>query len=388
MNITEDIAYPIIQRLTGTMNYNINIIDNDGVIIASTDWDRVNYIHEGAKEVLDSKQPLIIYKDDLGRFLGTKEGVNLPIEFMEEIIGVVGITGNPDELMQLAQMTKITVELMLQQDYLQKQAQFEQQLMDSWVMELIGPDEVDETKLLKHAKHFLQMDIEGEMTICLIESPKLKTSKGLEDLVKKNELKKEIFRYVQSVESDVNFFGVTNENLFIIGTALKSNHTELTVVENLYNSLLSKNRKMFSDCRISVGNRNTSIKGLRQSYFEARQSLDLMKNFKEDVATSHIKEWGLIRLLDQIPALIREEFLLQYRIDDLPPDLLETLQALLDCDHNLSQTAEKLHIHRNTLAYRLENIHQLLKLNPKSGKDLAMLYVLMILKKLNRSKEK
>jgi carbohydrate diacid regulator len=384
MNITQDIAYPIIQRLAGTMNYNINIIDNDGVIIASTDRDRVNYIHEGAKEVLDSKQSLIIYKDDLDRFSGTKEGVNLPIEFMEEIIGVVGITGNPDGLMQLAQMTKITVELILQQDYLQKQAQFEQQLMDSWVMELIGPDEVDETKLLKHAKHFLQMDLEEEMTVCLIETPIFHSLKGLEELVKKNEVKEEIQRCVQSVESDIKFFGVTNDNLFVVGTTLKSNHTELAVADKLNNSLLSKNRKMFSDCRISVGNRNTSIKGLRQSYFEARQSLDLMKKFKKDGVISHIKEWGLIRMLNQVPALIREEFLLQYRIDDLPPDLLETLQALLDCDHNLSQTAEKLHIHRNTLAYRLENIHQLLKLNPKSGNDLPMLYVLTILKKLNQ----
>lgn len=58
---------------------------------------------------------------------------------MGEIIGVVGITGNPTEVSELAQVTKMTVELMLQQAYLQRQAQFEKQLTHSWVLDLINP---------------------------------------------------------------------------------------------------------------------------------------------------------------------------------------------------------------------------------------------------------
>jgi len=40
-------------------------------------------------------------------------------------------------------------------------------------------------------------------------------------------------------------------------------------------------------------------------------------------------------------------------------DLLETLEAFFDRLGNLSQTAEKLFIHRNSLLYRMERISQL-----------------------------
>lgn len=385
MKITQDLAYLIIRKLEGTMDHNINIIDENGVIIASTDSNRLESIHEGAKQVLQTKKPLIVYPKDITQFSGTREGVNLPIEFMDDIIGVVGITGDPEMLMQLAQMTKITVELILQHDYLQKQDQFEQQLMQSWTLEVIGPDPVNEEKLAKHAKHFLHIDLQKEYVVFLIEFPISDTSNSLEDLMKTNELREEIFRYVHLGFEDVKFSGITNENLLFFGIILRNSKSEFEIADKIDRLLRAKNKQQFSDCKVAVGNRNTTIKGIRHSYFEARQSLDLMRKFKSNNNTSHIKDWGLIRLLDQVPVEIQSEFLTQYPIGNLPIDLLETLNVLLECDHNLTLTASKLHIHRNTLAYRLESIHQLLKLNPKSVNDLSLLLVLTILQKLHIS---
>lgn len=44
---------------------------------------------------LSKKSSLIIFENDLDKYHGSKEGINLPIEFMGEIIGVVGVTGSP-----------------------------------------------------------------------------------------------------------------------------------------------------------------------------------------------------------------------------------------------------------------------------------------------------
>jgi carbohydrate diacid regulator len=382
MKITREIAYPIVQKLEVTLDYNLNIIDDQGIIIASTNHVRIDSLHEGARYVLQTKQPLILNKDDLVGFAGTKEGVNLPIEFMGEIIGVVGITGSPDELMQLAQMTKITVELMLQYDYLQKQAQFEHQLMHSWVMELISPEIVDETKLSKDAKHFLKIDLQKEIAVFLVELPSLNPGKNFEDLIKKNELKVDLLNYLKHHNAEVSFSGITNDNQIILGMYLNNKKTESQIAKELALSLQTKYKKQSQNCMIAVGNRNTTIKGIRQSYFEAKQCLNLMKRFNKNITTSQINDWGLIKVLDSVPMPIRKEFLSQYPISNLPPDLLETLHVLFECDHNLTKTAEKLYIHRNTLAYRLENIHQLLKLNPKSGNDITILNVLTILQKL------
>ncbi|MEZ4634025.1 MAG: helix-turn-helix domain-containing protein [Caldilineaceae bacterium] len=44
-------------------------------------------------------------------------------------------------------------------------------------------------------------------------------------------------------------------------------------------------------------------------------------------------------------------------------ELVETLEAFFACHGNLSQTATRLHIHRNTLTYRLERIAAITRLD-------------------------
>ena len=44
-------------------------------------------------------------------------------------------------------------------------------------------------------------------------------------------------------------------------------------------------------------------------------------------------------------------------------ELVQTLEAFFECHGNLSQTAARLHIHRNTLTYRLEQISSITQLD-------------------------
>mgnify|MGYP002508513347 CR=1 FL=1 len=50
------------------------------------------------------------------------------------------------------------------------------------------------------------------------------------------------------------------------------------------------------------------------------------------------------------------------------------LRALFSCDGSLQQTAEKLYIHKNTLQYKLNKLHQLTGLNPRSMEGSALYY--------------
>jgi carbohydrate diacid regulator len=386
MNITQDIAYPIIQRLSKTVKHNINIIDHQGVIIASTDPLRINIIHEGAKRVLETKEPLIIYKEQTDQFLGTREGVNLPIEFMDEFIGVVGITGDPNQLIQLAEMTKITVELMLQQNYIRKQAHIEQQLMESWISELFSSNHIDEKRLAKHAQHYLGINVLNDIVVCLVRVPVLHSQRNLEGFIRRTEFKDEIYRLIARYKSEFNvvFYGTTMDFDLVIGIKMNPQSSEIEVANKLLDRLTKENSQVFNQAKLAVGNCDHSIKGWRKSYFEARQALNLMYKFKRSASSSQIKEWGVIRLLDQVPIESRSEFLQQFPIEKLSTELIETLEVLFKCDHNLTETAKMLHVHRNTLAYRLDTIRQVLKLNPKSGNDLTIIYTLMILQKLSK----
>ncbi|EDL65615.1 CdaR family transcriptional regulator [Bacillus sp. SG-1] len=384
MRITKELAFPIIQKLTNTMNYNMNIMDDQGMIIASSDPKRVDSIHEGAIEVQRSKKPLIIETKESSRFVGAKEGVNLPIEFMNEIIGTVGITGKPDQVMELVQMTKITVELMLQQAYLQQQSHFEQQQLHSWIMELINPDTFDEKKLANHAQHFLKIDFDRAYAVILMEISALNALDPLKDLIKRNELWDEINKDIKMYLTESAFMDLTKEGLIIICVEIPPYKSQVQLIEKFFNSIMKKNKKLYAETRIAAGGRHRLVSGIRKSYFEARQSLSLMKKFMDKKNISHIDDWGIIKLLDQVPVSFRKGFIEQYDIEKLPTELLYTLQTLFNCDHNLTLTAKTLHIHRNTLAYRLESIQQIMKLNPKSLNDLFILKILLLLKQLGK----
>ena len=49
--------------------------------------------------------------------------------------------------------------------------------------------------------------------------------------------------------------------------------------------------------------------------------------------------------------------------DNKNSELVQTLDAFFACHGNLSQTATRLHIHRNTLTYRLEQIANITQLD-------------------------
>jgi uncharacterized protein (DUF1778 family) len=64
--------------------------------------------------------------------------------------------------------------------------------------------------------------------------------------------------------------------------------------------------------------------------------------------------------------------------------LLETLNAFLACGLDRRRTAEQLHVHPNTLDYRLRRIAELTSLDPGEPRDLVMLELALARRKLGR----
>ena len=101
MKITYLNSQEIAERIGKILNKPVNIMDENGRIVASTDVSRIGDIHTGAKELIEKNAYEIdIYPgDDLE---GSKNGINVPIHIGGKTIGVIGVTGNPDELRDIS----------------------------------------------------------------------------------------------------------------------------------------------------------------------------------------------------------------------------------------------------------------------------------------------
>ncbi len=121
---------------------------------------------------------------------------------------------------------------------------------------------------------------------------------------------------------------------------------------------------------IGIGRAADALIDLRDSYREARQALSMARRLADPnpLYFGELNVYRLLFLLEHHPELaaFRQEIigtLVEYDRTQ-GTDLIETLTSYFAHKGNLSQTAEALFVHRNTLLYRMERIREI------SGLDL------------------
>lgn len=385
MKITRQLADPILAKLSEFLDYKINVMDEQGIIVSSNDPARIDQIHEGAIHVISNKNPLVISQEDLDRYAGSKPGVNLPIEFFGEIVGVVGVTGDPGELYKFAKIIKITVEVMIEQAYIHNQLQYKNKLMENWIYDLIHPQVFDGKIAEQNGNHLLHIDFNKEVSVFLLYFPDLvrqKNQENIEDVMMLNQKRDEIISGIEKEIPSASFYSfVDNETCLL---AIKCAGAKVVAERFIADKLHNYFKKQRLSLRIGIGDRQTGVEGYRNSYFHAKQSLELMRMFDSKEQTVHISEWKFIRVLASIPAETRHEFLEQYfpgKIQ-LSSDSIHTLEVLFDHQLKMNETAAALNIHRNTLQYRLDRIYKQIGLDPRNFQDAATLMMLLIFKKM------
>ncbi|WP_304413570.1 sugar diacid recognition domain-containing protein, partial [Halobacillus sp. BBL2006] len=136
MLIPKEVAQSIVNETESIMNKNINFMDEESKIIASLDHQRIGDFHEGAAEVLRTEQKVVISSNQT--YLGAKPGINLPVRLHDQVVGVIGITGDPDEVNQLGALLQRMTEILIKEAYLDEQVELENQARETFVNEWIN----------------------------------------------------------------------------------------------------------------------------------------------------------------------------------------------------------------------------------------------------------
>ena len=104
------------------------------------------------------------------------------------------------------------------------------------------------------------------------------------------------------------------------------------------------------------------LKEVSRSYKEARMALDVGKIFFGDREVIAYSSLGIGRLIYQLPVSLCESFLSEIFGEEVPDGFDEettlAVNRFLQNNLNIAETARQLHMHRNTLIYRLEQIQK------------------------------
>ncbi len=136
---------------------------------------------------------------------------------------------------------------------------------------------------------------------------------------------------------------------------------------------------------IGIGTVVSSLRELARAYKEAGVAIEVGKVFDTEKSIVNYGNLGIGRLIYQLPTTLCEMFLQEVfkknPIDSLDQETLFTIYRFFENNLNVSETARKLFVHRNTLVYRLEKIKKLTGLDLREFDDAITFKVALMVKK-------
>ena len=136
---------------------------------------------------------------------------------------------------------------------------------------------------------------------------------------------------------------------------------------------------------IGVGTVVGHVRDLAKAYKEAQVAIEVGKVFDTERSIINYENLGIGRLIYQLPTTMCEMFLQEVfkknPIDALDQETLFTINKFFENNLNVSETARKLFVHRNTLVYRLEKIKKITGLDLREFDDAITFKVALMVKK-------
>lgn len=338
-------AQRIADRIMEIVPYNINIMDSSGIIIASGDKRRIGTLHQGAQKAIALRK---IYQVDNDTSTERK-GINLPILCAGQLMGVIGISGAPEEVMQLGMLVVTTAQLMIENDANNEKIAAEETRLNNFFFEWTH------RSAKEYSKEFITQA----------------------DYYHINLRKARVAAFFTMDQSEYNpaqaIRALLGPEDYLVSQAMNS----VTVVFEDNNSYVRKTQKIMG---LSAHFRNAYVGDSAPTAMEAIQSAHRL------AAVAHRMQvpWAIVYY---------RQLLLESKFSSLPPDAVtrNVTEQLRKCESgdnlrltilnyvehsdDLKLVCEKLFIHRNTLNYRIEKIRDATGLNLKNGKEMILLYI-------------
>lgn len=361
MKITRKMAEMIVKKMKELTELNMNVMDKHGTIISSSDPTRIGTLHEAAVDVVRYGEELIITEQNASRWEGTKPGINMPIYFESEIVGVIGISGLMTEVVPFGRAVKMMTELLMQQSYLAEQVEMKERSKTYLVQELIMKTEQTTIESLYARGELLDVNLYLPRVIIILQ---IKTNEDLRafrsrDIVKlfRNEKETLIAQYGQG-----RVIILAEISTYKTGRHMKKDLLEISA--KIY-SLLTE--WFQTDSYITIGRPCNDIAELADSFREMVKILDFVRSRSDNGGIFHMEDTSIELILSEVKKVSALRIITQILGElVLHPNLLESLQAFYDSNMNLGIAAQKLGIHRNTLLYRLNRVETFIGEDPRN----------------------
>lgn len=369
MELDDNIARQIVARAMRILPYSVNVMDRHGHIIASGDPSRLHQRHEGAILALTENRVVEIDDATALSLKGVRPGINLPIAFQEELIGVIGISGAPEQVRAFAALVQMTAELILEQAALSEQLLWDRRHKEELVLQLVRGD--GKPAQLAQSARLLGIDLSQPRVAAVIRLEQADPARL-----------RELVHLLENPERDnlVAIHGL-DEIAVLKPIRLGEQGWQTEGERERVKELLG--RIAGFRVRIGIGDHFPGVEGLALSWRTARETLlrgsrqaprrqvYFFEDYKLPVLLGTLADsWQGSRLTIPLQRLADE---------DSKGTLRKSLEHYFGENCDLHRAAAALFIHPNTLRYRLTRIEQITGLNINVLEEKLLLYLALTL---------
>jgi len=382
--ISAALAQQIVERTMKIIPFNVNVMDAHGVILASGNASRIGTLHAGAQLALSRHGAIEVDEVTLPHMPGAQAGINLPLSVRGEICGVVGITGEPDVVRQFGELVCLTAEMILEQAQLTGELQREKGYREEFIYQLVRQTGVAPAAMEAWAAR-LGLDLQQPRTVLVLE---------LADEAARPDLALAELQRAQTALAarwpSLLTAVITPREMAILdrfdapspataaaapaAAAAGAARRRLAALGEVAGAALGM------AWTLSLGVALPGLEGAASSYESALRAARVGRQRQPARQLFSFYELSLPVLLSGLDmgwqaAQLRQPLQRLRDFDSKSGTLVKTLAAWFAHNSQPVAAARALHIHRNTLDYRLQKIAELTGLDLGATDDRLLLYV-------------
>ncbi len=354
------IAKRLLEELRILINTPIIISDTNGFIIAGTEENRLNQFHEGVFPVMRERRPLYISPLQAQILKGAREEILTPLLMDDIPLGVLGIEGPITQVEPFSKIMTKMAEMLIEKALISEDYNPETQLLKLFLTELLDGQLTKEA--IGQQLERLQLEAIYERTVII------EVDTEIEAIVIRHLIHTQMI-HPQLIITRWNI----NQMVLLVPKMARARLEEALLL--LYRKLTELTH---SHVMIGVG-KVYPLHQLSESYKEAAKALIVCSAERTIVFEEDLK---LELLLLNSTKQQREEYVKRILGPVLYDfELLRNLEVWLNSNQSMKDTADQLHIHKNTLKYRIKKIEKVLQVDLHNTKDQASLYIALFLYK-------
>ena len=369
MELEQQRAQRIVNEMEQSIHRGINIMDRQGVIIASTDPSRIGQRHEGAMELIEKGLPrLTVWTDAPEK--GVRAGINLPIVMSGELLGVIGITGAPEDVSVFGDIIQRMTELMLESIYQREESERLDRARSFFLENWLFSRQISWPEMELRGR-LLGFHVNAPHTVALL---RLSAAGGAEGDLAEQMRSGALLRTVRAALSRDHGHCCAMARDEIILLLRQTDREEiLPTVQAVCRSVESYHpARIYGG--ISAPSRDAA--DLRRCYRQALTAADIASQLSRQLL--FYDESSLEFIVQSIPLSIRRDLTGRVfsRCDSRQTqEHIRTIRTYFDQGGDIRRCADALYIHRNTFQYRIDALKKATGQDLRLPKDALVLYL-------------